>query len=772
MRCQTGNLLAERGFTDIEKILNGAFTRDGGPLQTLSSRLVFWNTEEESCMRAGMIPPAGQRSPVYGSSSVLWPLFMSLCISHFAETISCALEGRQPMAETGMTIFEHSLAYAEAESVVRSSVGLGLFGLPSISTTPSSTSSGAAAPSPSSAERTKQLLTRGMIMQRLNVPPEVLLIALISSLSHLSSHVLGVLGLQSRFRLVNTGVWGIAFMCAFGWSFVKFSQASDQTDLGVLRYPTVCIIGFIPHLMIIAGSFICMGIYGLAVLLTVLSPPPEMRSHTLRERLAEAHSNLQANAFLSHIHITWQDEFYTTLLKVGFQVLTAATEAVYFNEGAVVTLNQRTWLEEKRMDELAQTRKVLTKVRENIPQEIRGGIIADGLGLIDSDSFPENINVPIASGYARERKTTKPTAMAGAAAMKEEGTGGSQRSGRLVLSWMLFKQISQLVVCCLAKGAASLLTRSHLIQPPRWLKEMATLPAVKEVRTSNKKSSEEQKTLEFWMLSEDGSLHLPSGVDVDVEYETRKRLLHSDEPQDGSERAIDKQLYSWWKNGGWWGEIDSSGNYQPSAADEDDVSVASTVDEDGTAWESESEDGRRTPTQARYSQSRGSTQAPDTSLEHLARLLDPKSLEDKQEARLLAQRLQNDGPMTRAQYRKALERERLRLIAPSNKFSNGAMDADLSRQEEEDLLEQIIVSRRSATSPSSGTRSWNEGAEGMGESGPQCVVCHSTARTIIVWPCRCLSLCEDCRVSLAMNNFGSCVCCRRDVVAFSRLYVP
>ena len=51
-------------------------------------------------------------------------------------------------------------------------------------------------------------------------------------------------------------------------------------------------------------------------------------------------------------------------------------------------------------------------------------------------------------------------------------------------------------------------------------------------------------------------------------------------------------------------------------------------------------------------------------------------------------------------------------------------------------------------------------------------VCQSSPRSIIVWPCRCLSLCDDCRVTLAMNNFDKCVCCRRDVVSFSRVFVP
>lgn len=751
-------------------ILNGGLTHDGGPLYAISSRLLFWQTERDSCLKSGMIAPRGGHSAVYGSASVLWPLFMCLCISHFMETISCALQGRQPMAETGMTIFEHSLAFAEAEAVVRSSIGLGLFGLPKFTGTSSATTSTA---TPTAGIATKKILvTRAMILQHLNVPPEVLLIALISSMSHLSSHVLGVLGLQARFRLVNTAIWGIAFMGAFGWSFSKFAQAASQNDVGVLRYPTVCIIGFVPHLMIIAGTLLCGLIYVFAVILTVLSPPTRTHAEgSLRQRIIMAHNNLQANASLSNIRVTWRDEFYTTLLKIGFTVLTAASEAVYFNEGSIVTVNPRTWLEEKRYDEIMKSKRISEKLHARIPAEIQGGIIAEGLGMISEDSFPPNVGVPIVSGYRWERKTTKPRSLAGAAAMKEEGAGGSQRSGRWYLSLKLAKQVSQLVGCCVARITVSFMRSIGIRQPPNWIRAFATLP--ESGKNEAPAQEEGQKQLDFWMLSDDGSLYLPQDINVDVEYETRKRMLHSDTPFEGHE-SIDSNLYNWWKVGGWWGEVDSSGDYQPT--EDDTASIASTTENADSAWESDdASDGRRTPTQAAYERStiKKSFAASENTLSHLAGLLDPKSFEQKEEARLLAQRLHRDHPMTRSQYRKITEGEKLRLLAhPMNVETNQGV---LSSDDEERLLERIILTRRetSRTEKSGLTpSSWTDGAEGMGDGGPQCVVCHSSPRTILVWPCRCLSLCEECRVQLAMNNFGSCVCCRRDVVAFSRLFVP
>jgi hypothetical protein len=84
------------------------------------------------------------------------------------------------------------------------------------------------------------------------------------------------------------------------------------------------------------------------------------------------------------------------------------------------------------------------------------------------------------------------------------------------------------------------------------------------------------------------------------------------------------------------------------------------------------------------------------------------------------------------------------------------------------MLENLILSRRLADQRAQHP----EAAESDHSEGPQCVVCQCQPRSIIAWPCRCLCVCEDCRVSLAMNNFASCVTCRREVHGFVRLWVP
>lgn len=62
--------------------------------------------------------------------------------------------------------------------------------------------------------------------------------------------------------------------------------------------------------------------------------------------------------------------------------------------------------------------------------------------------------------------------------------------------------------------------------------------------------------------------------------------------------------------------------------------------------------------------------------------------------------------------------------------------------------------------------------------GRMCVVCMSSPRTIVLWPCRCVNLCEPCRIQMALMKDTSvsghvlCPTCRATVRGFSRLFFP
>lgn len=770
MRCQTSPHYTFMRYGSPDKNIVLDFAGEDGFLHTLSSLLLFWETEETSCLGVGMIPTKDDPTKAFGSLSLLWPAFLTFCFSQFAETLVCAVEGRNAATENGMSLFEHSLAFAEAEAMVATQLSL-----PSVM----KPSSGVSKLLESKREAHDPVLLpiKGIILMRFNTPPEVLLVALISCLNHLSSHILGVFGLQSRYRLLNTGIWGLCFMACFIWGFFTMS-IEEGLDSGIFRFPTVCVVGFIPHILILTGIFLCGCIYSIALVLSVLTPPEDNPTRIWRERFRLAHQNMQANSQLSGLRLHWHEDFYTALLRIGFTALTAASEAVFLNEGRTINVGQWTWLEEERMNEILRSRNVGD---EKIALE-QALDISESLLPAGGDQDSSLLKQPVwKSGYAKERGTKKlKSKQGGPGSRNQDMVGAFQRSGRYLLAFGFLLKIFWLFVGWSILFLSKALTRIGITWRPKWIKKMLAISetgAQPDAKAAGARSAE----LEFWMLSDAGELHLPRDDNVDVEQETKKRLRTTfGRWGEEQEAELDKQLYSWFSLGGWWGERDGSGEYQPPSPEDDTTSVISASEAASeSGWESDSS-GRRTPTLLDpHPSSKGDNS--DTTLDpsHLAQLLNPRTTEERDEARMLAAHLNHSKPLTRSQFSRLSKSQNAYLLTstkyrPPN-FHPSDPSGKLTPVEEAEVLEYLIMRFRSnkrGHAAASETSSWREGGEGLGAGGPMCVVCQSTPRTILAWPCRCLSLCEECRVSLAMNNFGTCVCCRQEVVGFSRLFVP
>lgn len=786
LRCQVSPEYSVLRYGTPGKHTGFDYSGEGGFFYSLSSLLLFWEDEQRSCSASEMGQTVNSSDIPYGSFSLVWPVFLLLCLSHFVETLSCALQGRPVVTEAGMSIFEHSLAFAEAETMISQSVGLGLFGLPRDSGSHNDPSSSNVSP--------KELLSRAQILERLNITPELLLICLLSCSNSLTSNILDVFGRQSRYRFINTTFWGICFMVSLVFGMLNNSPLRGDPE--VLKFPTVCIVGFIPHLLIFVGILVCGCIYCLALLITAFSLPRGLpMPMSLRQRFALAHENMQGASQIRNVRLNMHEDFYTTLVRIGYSVLTAASEAVFLNEGKMVSASTMTWLEEDRLAELASSRGQKSAHR-NFHSER-----PDPPPLVD-EIF--NFELPKRqsewqSGYSREQKFE--TSQKGARSIEvQAGLGGvgafrGTRRGYHILCF--FRGISVLMLGWSAFGLIGILKRLGISSPPQWL---AKLAGVRRNSTISDEDRSRHPPLDFWILTDQGELELPENDEFDVEREMRKReSAHISKWSDAEEVHFDHKLYNWWRLGGSWGNQDSSGDYQPPDDFDDTTSVASlSTNADESEWENEP-DGRSTPTpQDPYSYTRSATPPHETLLDStsLARLLNPKDSESKTEARILASHLaaaQEGRKMTRSQFQKQMERERARVLI-SNKFHHlkfqGGATATATRnpsdgqrptaEEESDILENLILSRRlssydanSCKTPSQCEKvSWSSGASGLGPDGPQCVVCQAEPRTIITWPCRCLCICEDCRVSLAMNNFGSCVTCRREVGGFVRLWVP
>lgn len=339
IQCQTSPDFSMLRWGNASKSSDLMFTQNGGIFHSISSTLLFGAEDEASCLAVNMIPPSYDEetlrttsaedlpSPdLMGSLPLLWPLFKVFSFSQLIETISCAVQGRQVAAETGMTLFEHSLAFAEAETQIGQHLGWGTFGGTKVAHVTNSTGDGI-----------KIAITRAMIMKRVNTSPEVLFVGFLSTMNHLTSHALAIFGLQGRFRLLNTGFWGLAFMSTIVWTLWNISL-DDLTGQSFFRFPTVCIIGFLPHVLVLCGILACATIYGAALVLSALAPPgpgegqadnpiddtPQQES-TFLGRLVMAHHNMQANVPISNIRISMHMDFYTALLRSGFSIMTMAS---------------------------------------------------------------------------------------------------------------------------------------------------------------------------------------------------------------------------------------------------------------------------------------------------------------------------------------------------------------------------------------------------------------------------------------------------------------
>ena len=781
IHCQTSPSFSIIKYGSPNQEASVDFAGNGGFLYHLSSTLLFWRNEERSCRALGIDFAKDNEPTLNGTIPLLWPIFQSLCISQFIETLSCAVSGRTVKTETGMSIFEHSLAFAEAEAMVRNLL---------LKTAPDSSilrnTLGVKGP----VEDSESLAALyDVLMPKLNAPPEVLLMVFISCLNNITSHLLGVFDMQAKFRLVNTGIWAMCFMFSFLWSLCSFALG-DGNDAGILRFPTVCIVGFIPHLLITLGIIICAIIYAIAFLLTAASPPRDTpHAESWRERFQLAQDNLQINSSLQNMRLNMQEDFYTALLRIGFSALTAASDAVYLNEGRRISVRRWTWLEEQRMDELELNGEFLFTE----PTQSAGHTEENQGAHGQKKSKPEtatNLITHFSSGYGRERTTkTLRKSQAGNSKYTSDGVGAFQRGGRYIHAWDFLVGIFWLALGWTALGLKKFLTRLGVRRTPAWMQGL--IREVKVPTISQRLGKGVEPPIDFWVLSDDGVLSLPENNNVDVELETKKRQrLGSSAWGEVEEQGLDNTLYQWWSHGGWWGERDGSGEYVDTSRDEDTTSVVSTAYSEslsGSDDEWESGEGSRTPTQEHFSApSQRAASLSDLTMEpsQLAALLNPQDEDHRAEARILAHHLQSDRIVTRSQHRayRFLDKARVLTSGPLRSSPKGVARSNgkLTAAEEAELLEHIILTRRMQASqthppglPGNDTvDTWRSGAEGLGSGGPQCVVCQCAPRVVLAWPCRCLSLCEDCRVSLAMNNFGTCVCCRGEVVGFSRLFVP
>lgn len=587
------------------------------------------------------------------SPAILWDLYWAICVGHFIETFSSVIQGQTPHSETGMTLFEYSMAFQEVQSARHMSI-------------------------------------------------EVLIVAITSAFSLISLHIFGIFNIYN-YRLIPSTIFGASFLAYFGWSVFNGR---------IFYFPTVCIIGYLPQLMLSLIIAVCGSIYGLS---SLLSGGP---------------GNLTTS--WKHVNISLKDDFYSCLFKIGVVALTTASQAAFVNETALIKQPTFTWIEKEDQEERTS----------EPPKPFNYQMISLAPSLLHAT--PEEISryaqaSAIKSTSPYNNETTLPPDLAAMRKQKRQNASEPPKLLTLYRITAVFRMLQGIVVILL-----------HLVVRLTWNLGFKYL-------WSKKKDSNSQT---------DGIERFMEQIDYERLENVKNQVIYSP-MEDGDKENGYQQLL--------WGrlipDIDNSNDYEDVSED------GFSTDEEGLEYESDYEGGSSTSRSVDYvahvSQQRSHfsrsasafAEKPRSTLEDLYQLLMPTPHD------ILALL----SPQTPDQ----VEHKRMLISHLEDEMGEGTKDAKVQAT-------ATTLRRRPVTRSQYKQRTWNESKALLHtiESRRRkfvvddeiretlCVVCQCSARQVILWPCRCLAVCEECRMALVAQNFKGCVCCRRDVKSFSRIFVP
>ncbi|KAG5420369.1 hypothetical protein I9W82_002250 [Candida metapsilosis] len=236
------------------------------------------------------------------TSDMYWPIFLTFCSSAFVETFIACIQGRKPFTESGITIFEHSLAFQEF-----SSNGAFFF---------------------SNSYNYKR-------------PTESLLItSLFSILNHLNIHV-GAMVNDNKYRLIPSTTLGLGYLTYFVSAFWKRK---------VFQFPIILIMTFTPQVLILFVILVSLSILVTAVVVngfrfeglnyaSFFQNGEQTEDNIGENEVDEEHNSL------ANFNIKLSDDFYTALLNLGVLAITSAGKSTYIKELSLVTLDNETWVE-------------------------------------------------------------------------------------------------------------------------------------------------------------------------------------------------------------------------------------------------------------------------------------------------------------------------------------------------------------------------------------------------------------------------------------------
>lgn len=244
------------------------------------------------------------------TSDMFWPVFLGFCFLLFIETFVSVVQGKQPYTESGITIFEHSLAFQEVSST-------GFFGGSHLHKRPTE---------------------------------QVLIACIFLTLNHLNIHIGGLFN-NNRYRLIPLSIIGLSFLTYFVSCFMNGS---------IWKFPFIIILSFIPQVLIMLIIFISVFIFSMAVLAKGFQLQDLNYASFL---LYDNHEN-DPEFRARNLNINFSDDFYTALLNAGMLAITLAGKSSYITELSLVIVDDDTWLERNIWEKIKYQAKSLANIPE------------------------------------------------------------------------------------------------------------------------------------------------------------------------------------------------------------------------------------------------------------------------------------------------------------------------------------------------------------------------------------------------------------------------
>lgn len=227
------------------------------------------------------------------STDIYWPTFLGFCLLAYMETFVSAINGDKPYIETGLTLFEHSLAFQEASS-----------------------------------KGTFFLGNRNVVRKPTE---ELMIICLFLTLNHLNIQIGGLLN-NNKYRLIPSTIIGASFLTYY---------TNLLRNGGWTQFPIIITGSILPQLLIVAIIFASMVIFIMAILST---------GFNLQDLNYASFFTTNDDEFQERVLFKLSDDFYTTLINLGMLSITLAGKSSYITELSLVTIDEETWLERNIWD--------------------------------------------------------------------------------------------------------------------------------------------------------------------------------------------------------------------------------------------------------------------------------------------------------------------------------------------------------------------------------------------------------------------------------------